>query len=224
MPVLCVFDVNETLLDLAALEEFFAEVTGAAEARTEWFNLVIRSALTLTGARRYRPFGEIGAAALVAVAARHGRTATADDQKELGRRMRELPPHPDAAEAIRTLKDAGLGVVTLTNNLREVADGQMRHAGLRDLLDGVYSVHEAGLLKPAPEAYQHVLTETKTSPADAVLIAAHDWDVAGAAAAGMQTVFIARGSESPLPGHPEPTWTVGSLRAAAEALTRVSRS
>lgn len=218
--MLCVFDVNETLLDLAALDGFFAEVTGTAESRTEWFNLVIRGALTLTAARRYRPFGEIGAASLVTVAARRGRTASPDDQKELGRRMRELPPHPDAAEAIRTLKDAGFSVVTLTNNLREVADGQMRHAGLRDLLDGVYSVHEAGLLKPAPEAYQHVLSETRTSPGDAVLIAAHDWDVAGAAAAGMRTALIARHGESPLPGHPEPTWTVPSLRATADALTR----
>lgn len=133
--------------------------------------------------------------------------------------MRELPPHPDAAEAIGALREAGLGVVTLTNNLREVAEDQMRNAGLRDLLDGVYSVHDAGLLKPAPETYQHVLRETGTAPGDAVMIAAHDWDVAGAAAAGMRTVLIARNGEIPLPGHPEPTWTVPSLRATAGALT-----
>lgn len=218
--MLCVFDVNETLLDLAALDEFFTGLTGTAKTRTEWFNLVIQSALTLTAARRYRPFGEIGAASLVAVAARHGRMASPDDQRELARRMRELPPHPDAAEAIRALRDAGSSVVTLTNNTREVADDQMRAAGLRDLLDGVYSVHDAGLLKPAPEAYQHVLRETETSPGDAVMIAAHNWDVAGAAAAGMRTALIARHGESPLPTHPEPTWTVPSLGATADALTR----
>lgn len=217
--MLCVFDVNETLLDLAALDEFFADLTGTTEARAEWFGLVIRSALTLTGARRYRPFGEIGAACLVAVAARRGRTATADDQRELGQRMRALPPHPDAAETLGALRDAGFGVVTLTNNAREVADDQMRNAGLRDLLDGVYSVDDAGLLKPSPEAYQHVLRETGTDPGNAALIAAHDWDVAGAAAAGMRTVLIARNGEIPLPGHPEPTWTVPSLRAAAGALS-----
>lgn len=217
--MLCVFDVNETLLDLAALDEFFADLTGTTEARTEWFGLVIRSALTLTGARQYRPFAEIGAACLVTAAARHGRTATADDQRELGRRMRALPPHPDAAETLGALRDAGFGVVTLTNNAREVADDQMRDSGLRDLLDGVYSVHEAGLLKPAPEAYQHVLRETGTTAGDAVMIAAHDWDVAGAAAAGMRTVLIARHGEIPLPAHPEPTWTVPGLGATAGALT-----
>lgn len=218
--MLCVFDVNETLLDLAAMDDFFAGVTGTAEARTEWFGLVIRSALTLTAARGYRPFGEIGAASLVTVAARHGRQATADDQRELGQRMRALPPHPDAAETLGALRDAGFRVVTLTNNARDVADDQMRNAGLRDLLEGVYSVHDAGLLKPSPEAYAHVLRETGTAPGDAVMIAAHDWDVAGAAAAGMRSVFIARNGETPLPGNPEPSWTVPDLRATAGVLTR----
>jgi 2-haloacid dehalogenase len=31
--LLCVFDVNETLLDLAALDGFFADLTGTPEAR-----------------------------------------------------------------------------------------------------------------------------------------------------------------------------------------------
>jgi 2-haloacid dehalogenase len=97
--MLCVFDVNETLLDLAALDGFFTGLAGTPEARQEWFGLMIHSALTLTAARRYRPFGEIGAACLPPVAARHGRTVTGDQQRELGERMRRLPAHPDAAAA-----------------------------------------------------------------------------------------------------------------------------
>src|SRR5581483_6664544 len=99
--MLCVFDVNETLLDLAALDGFFAETAGTAQARREWFDLMIHAALTMTAAGTYRPFGEIGAACLVPIAARHGRTATPDQQRELGVRMRRLPAHPDAAGAIR---------------------------------------------------------------------------------------------------------------------------
>jgi 2-haloacid dehalogenase len=217
--VLCVFDVNETLLDLAALDEFFADLTGTPEARPEWFRLLIHNAVTLTAARRYRPFGEIAAACLPAVAARHGRTATAEDQRELGSRLRHLPAHPDAVEAIGKLRDAGHGVVTLTNSTLDVAEDQLRNSGLRDLLDAAYSADEAGFLKPAAEPYQHVLTATATSPGDAVLIAAHDWDVAGAAAAGMRTAFIARHGEIPLPAGQAPTLTADSLRAVATALT-----
>lgn len=217
--MLCVFDVNETLLDLAALDEFFADLTGSAEARREWFGLMIHNALTLTAARQYRPFGEIAAACLPVVAARHGRTATGGDQSELGKLMRQLPAHPDAAEAIRALRDAGHGVVTLTNSTRDVAEDQVRNAGLRDLLDGVYSADEAGMLKPAPEPYRHVLEATATSPGDSVLVAAHDWDIVGAAAAGMRTAFVARHGETPLSGGQEPTLTTGTLRAVATALT-----
>ena len=217
--MLCVFDVNETLLDLAALDGFFADLTGTPEARPEWFSLLIHNAVTLTAARRYRPFGEIAAACLAAVAERHGRTATTDDQLELGSRLRRLPAHPDAAEAIGKLRDAGHGVVTLTNSTLDVAEDQLRNAGLRDIVDDAYSADQAGFLKPAPEPYRHVLKATATSPGDAVMIAAHDWDVAGAAAAGMRTIFISRHGETPLPACQAPTLTADSLRAVAEALT-----
>ena len=150
--MLCIFDVNETLLDLAALDEFFDEVTGTPRARQEWFSLMIHSALTLTAARAYRPFGEIGAACLPPVAARHGRAVTRDHQRELGERMRRLPAHPDAGAAMRSLRDSGFGVVTLTNSTAEVAEDQLRNAGLRGLVQAVYSADEVRMLKPAPRA------------------------------------------------------------------------
>jgi 2-haloacid dehalogenase len=216
--MLCVFDVNETLLDLAALDEFFTEVAGTPEARPEWFNLMIHSALTLTAARTYRPFGEIGAACLPPVAARHGRSASPDHQRELGERMRRIPAHPDAEAAIRQLRGAGFGVVTLTNSTAEVAEDQVRNAGLRDLIQAVYSADEVRLLKPAPEPYHHVLDSQQASPADTVLIAAHDWDVAGAAAAGLRTAFISRDGRAPLPASTSPDISATSLQAIAAEL------
>ena len=46
--------------------------------------------------------------------------------------------------------------------------------------------------------------------------AAHDWDIAGAQAAGMRTVFLTRGHGHPLPGVPAPVVTASDL---AEAVT-----
>jgi 2-haloacid dehalogenase len=217
--MLCIFDVNETLLDLAALDEFFAEVTGTPRARQEWFGLMIHSALTLTAARAYRPFGEIGAACLPPVAARHGRAATRDHQRELGERMRRLPAHPDAAAALHRLRSAGFGVVALTNSTAEVAEDQLRNAGLRELIQAVYSADEVRMLKPAPEPYRHVLDSQHATPASTALIAAHDWDIAGAAAAGLRTAFIARDGRIPLPVCPPPAISATSLQAVAAQLT-----
>jgi len=217
--MLCIFDVNETLLDLAALDTFFTELTGTPGARPEWFKLVIHSALTLTAARAYRPFGEIAAACLAPVAARHGRTATRDHQRELGERLRRLPAHPDARAALGQLRNAGLGVVTLTNSTPEVAEDQLRNAGLRDLVQTVYSAAEVRMLKPAPEPYHHVLRSQHVTPADAILIAAHDWDIAGAAAAGLRTALITRDGQLPLPASATPAVSATSLAAIAAELT-----
>jgi 2-haloacid dehalogenase len=216
--MLCVFDVNETLLDLAALDDFLAEVTGAAEARETWFELMIHNALTITAAQGYRPFGEIGASCLSAVASRYGRTATPKHQQELGERMRRLPAHPEVADAITRLREAGLRVVTLTNSIQDVAEDQLVNSGLRPLVDAVYSADTVHRLKPAPEPYHHVLDAENTASADAVLIAAHDWDVAGAAAAGLTTAFVSRGDRIPLPAGQTPTMSGPTVDSIADQL------
>jgi 2-haloacid dehalogenase len=67
------------------------------------------------------------------------------------------------------------------------------------------------MLKPAPAAYRMVLQAEAVSAEHAVMVAAHDWDIAGAQAVGMQTVFVARGDRVPLPGWPPPTRTAPDL-------------
>ncbi|UJW31574.1 haloacid dehalogenase type II [Saccharothrix sp. AJ9571] len=219
--MLCVFDVNETLLDLAALDDFFADLTGDPAARRDWFDLMIHNALALTAARDYRPFGQIAAACLPPIAATRGRTATPEHQRELGDRLRRLPAHPEVHDAITRLRAAGFGVVTLTNSVNAVAEDQLRNAGLRPLIDAVYSADQAGRLKPAPEPYQLVLETEQVAPADAILIAAHDWDITGAAAAGLATAYITRGQRLPLPAISSPTLTATDIDdVATQLLTR----
>jgi 2-haloacid dehalogenase len=211
VPVLCVFDVNETLLDLAALDDFFADLTGDPRARREWFDLMIHNALAITAARGYRPFGEIAMACLPSIAAAHGRAVSPDHQHELGERLRRLPAHPDVHRALARLRGAGFGVVTLTNSVSAVAEDQLRNAGLRDLVDAVHSADEVGRLKPAPEPYRHVLDAQRVAPSDAVLIAAHGWDIAGAAAAGLATAFVSRDGRLPLSAADTPTLVATTL-------------
>jgi 2-haloacid dehalogenase len=220
--VLCVFDVNETLLDLAALDDFFAEVTGDAAARREWFELMIHNALVITASGGYRPFGQIAGACLPAVAASRSRTATVEHQRELGERMRRLPAHPEVEGAVTRLRAAGSGVVALTNSVLDVARDQLRNAGLLPLFDAVYSADQVGRLKPAPEPYDLVVADRHVAPADAVLIAAHDWDVAGAAAAGLRTAFVAREGRVPLPAADAPTSIGVDLDEVASQLVTAS--
>ena len=52
MARVCVFDVNETLLDLGALDPHFEQIFGDAGVRRAWFLQLLQSALvaTVTGA------------------------------------------------------------------------------------------------------------------------------------------------------------------------------
>ena len=62
MPRVCVFDVNETLLDLEALDPHFERVFGDAAVRGEWFGQMIQSALVSTVTGAYSDFGAPSAA------------------------------------------------------------------------------------------------------------------------------------------------------------------
>lgn len=216
--MLCVFDVNETLLDLAALDGFFVELTGTAAARRSWFDLVIHNALAVTAAGEYRPFGQIAAACLIPVAADHGRSATPEHQRELGDRLRRIPAHPEVADALVRLRRAGVRVVTLTNSVRAVAEDQLGNAGLRSLVDAVYSADQVGRLKPAREPYEFVLRTEQVRPSEAVLVAAHGWDIVGAAAAGLRTAFVSRGQHAPLAAGDAPSLAVADVADVADQL------
>jgi len=202
--MLWVFDVNETMLDLSPLDAVFAKHTGAPGLRTAWFDLLIRAALTTTAAGAYRDFARLGADCARAVAQRHGTTLDDGAIAELAAAMRTLPAHPDTPPALAALRGRGHRLVALANSPQAVVDAQLAHAGLAPMFDAVYSVERAGMLKPAPVAYQMALRAENVAANQAVMVAAHDWDIAGAQAAGLRTVFVARGGRAPLPGWPAP--------------------
>jgi 2-haloacid dehalogenase len=94
--------------------------------------------------------------------------------------------------ALRRLQAAGFRLAALTNSTEEVARAQLEHAGLIDRFEQVLSADTVRRLKPAPEPYRHA-AERLGVPVDQVrLVAAHAWDVAGAARAGCATAFVAR--------------------------------
>jgi 2-haloacid dehalogenase len=198
--MLWVFDINETLLDMAALDPVF----GSAERRREWFDLLIHSALVTTATGGYRDFAALGAACARTVGDRHGGPPSDATLAELGATMRALPPHPEVHDALTSLRSRGERLLAFGNSPPAVIDGQLRSAGLSDLFDARYSAAEFGVLKPARDAYRSVLREEALAADEAVMVAAHDWDIAGAQNAGMRTVLVSRDGRRPLPGWPAP--------------------
>jgi 2-haloacid dehalogenase len=188
----CVFDVNETLLDLKALDPHFERIFGDAGVRQSWFLQVLQSAFLATITDTYSDFGAIGAAALDMTAGRQGVRISDEDRQAILGGMRELPPHPEVPEALDHLRDAGLRLAALTNNTVEVAEAQLGNAGLSDRFEKILSADTVRRLKPAPEPYRAAAEALGVEASQVRLVAAHAWDVAGAMRAGCAAAFVAR--------------------------------
>jgi 2-haloacid dehalogenase len=192
MARVCVFDVNETLLDLGALDPHFERVFGEASARQAWFGQFLALWLTemLTG--EYTNFGTIGGGALEMVAKRQGVDLSDEDKQRILGDMQELPPHPEVEDALGRLRDAGIRLATLTNSTQQVADAQIDNSGLRDYFEQVLSADTVQRLKPAPEPYRMAAESLGVEVGQVRLVAAHAWDVVGAMRAGCAAAFVAR--------------------------------
>jgi len=217
MSEVLVFDVNETLLDLGALDPLFDDVLGDAALRSVWFATMLQVAFVggLTG--HYVDFTTAQKAALHMVAARARRTIDDDDVETIVAAMRRLPPHPDARPALERLHDAGYRLTALTNSVLDVAEDQLVHAGLADLFEGVYSADTVRALKPLPRPYGMVAERSRVPISQLRLVAAHAWDVTGALAAGARAAFVARAGAVPTPHGLRPD-VVGDLTAVADQL------
>jgi 2-haloacid dehalogenase len=187
-----VFDVNETLLDLAGLDPHFERAFGDAGLRRAWFQQMIQSALVATVTGAYRPFGQIGLAALAMTAEQAGVELRDPDRDAIAAGLRRLPAHPDVPGALERLGRAGLRLAALTNSTEEVARAQLEHAGIIGWFEQVLSADMVGRLKPAPEPYLLAAERLDVPVGKLRLVAAHAWDIAGATRAGCAAAFVAR--------------------------------
>ena len=100
--------------------------------------------------------------------------------------------HPEVPGALERLRGAGLRLAALTNSTEEVARAQLEHAGIIGRFEQVLSADMVRRLKPAPEPYLLAGQRLGVAVGRVRLVAAHAWDVAGAARAGCATAFVAR--------------------------------
>ncbi len=225
IPHVCVFDVNETLLDLAALDSHFERVFGDAGVRRLWFSQLLQSALVTSVLNDYADFGAIGRAALTMIASRQGIVLSDGDRQTIVGAVRELPPHRDVHEGLERLRSAGFRLAALTNSTAEVAEAQITNAGLRDYFEQVLSADTVHRLKPAPEPYRMAAKCLGIDVGGMMLVAAHDWDVAGAMRVGCAAAFVARPGMVPNPLFETPDIVgIDLMEVAEQILDRAARS
>ena len=221
MSRVCVFDVNETLLDLGALDPHFERIFGDASTRQAWFGQFLTSWLTAMVTGVYQEFGTIGGSALEMVAEREGMNLSDEDKQQILSGMKELPPHPEVEENLSRLHEAGIRLAALTNSTQQVADAQIDNSGLRDYFEQVLSADAVQRLKPAPEPYRMAAESLGVEIGQVRLVAAHAWDVAGAMQAGCAAAFVARPGMVLNPLFERPDVVGSDLREVADQIIEV---
>jgi 2-haloacid dehalogenase len=210
-----VFDVNETLLDVTALEPHFTHAFGDGRVLREWFSTVLLYSEVVTLAGPYADFAAIGGAALDMIATSRGVAVSADDRTSIVTGMRTLPAHPDVRDGLWRLRQAGFRLVTLTNSAPATMEQQISHSGLADCFERNFSVDAVRRFKPAPEPYRFVAKQLGVDAASLRMVAAHAWDVLGAMQAGCAAAFVARPGKVLYPLGPKPDIVESDMRAIA---------
>lgn len=218
-PEVLVFDVNETLLDLAALKPQFQRLFGEEAALKEWFSLMLQYSLVVTITERYSDFRTLGRAALQMLAQARNVQLLPEAEEGVLRGLVSLPAHSEVSDALGQLKNAGFRMATLTNSSPSMIRDQLKNSGLETYFEQSISVDAVQRFKPDRRVYAFAAEQLRVDASKACLIAAHAWDVFGAMNAGWMAAFIARPGKVLFPLAPTPAIVAPDLQAFANMLT-----
>jgi|SRR5688572_19061907 len=218
--MLIVFDLVGTLFSLRRVEAVFHAAAVPAEILPFWFARLLHVTMASTLAGRYTPFLAAGESALRQVLTYRDlpHHVVADAMAA----MRTLDPWPDTDTALTALRQAGHTLVALSNAHPEMLASLLGGARLTQLFAAVLSSDEVRHCKPHPAPYRMALERMGAQPAQACMVAAHAWDVQGAAAVGLRTVWISRVEKAwCFPGEP-PGLELASLGGLPAAVARLA--
>lgn len=222
-PKVIIFDVNETLLDLAPLKKSVGQALGGREELLQlWFSTMLHYSLVKTLTGEYQNFSEIGTAALMMVADMPGIELSYEQAKiSIATPLSSLPAYADVKPGLEALSKRDYKLVSLTNSSFKGVEAQFKYAGLTDFFDKRYSVESIKKYKPHPETYKIVLDDLDVKPEEVLMVAAHAWDLMGAKNVGLQTAFIARPGKPLYPHAAKPDYIVSNLQELAAILEEV---
>jgi 2-haloacid dehalogenase len=203
----CVFDAYGTLFDVASAALHCADVVGSETARRLaelWRNKQLQYTWLRTMQNRHADFWQVTGDAL---------DFALDDLAIVDPALRErlmqaylvLDAYPEAAAALRALREAGIATAILSNGTPVMLSAVVAHTGLAELFDHVLSVEEVGVYKPHAKVYQ-LACDRLGIPAEAILfVSSNGWDAWAASAFGMRVAWCNRQglTRERLPGAPE---------------------
>jgi 2-haloacid dehalogenase len=118
------------------------------------------------------------------------------DPDDLNRAWHRLDPWPDVVEGLTRLKRAHV-IAPCSNGHIALLVNMAKRAGLP--WDAILGAEVARAYKPQPAAYLRSVEALGLRPEDVAMVAAHNADLAAAAACGLKTAFVPRPTEDAEP-------------------------
>lgn len=196
MATILLFDVNETLLDMSALDPAFQSIFGDVKVRALWFENVLHTSVVLNQIGRYLEFAELSASSLEVTANALKVKLGPLEKTRIMSAIKKLPAHPEVPEALALLKKAGFRLATLSNSSEQAVRAQLAQNGIEPLFEAILSTDAVQKFKPAPETYLYAANQFGVPIGSICMIAAHSWDTAGATHVGANVALVNRGGMS----------------------------
>ena len=195
------FDVLGTLFSLNKVMDRFRDQGIPQEVMELWFEKLMQTAMASALTRKYFPLDVLARSTLLQVFAQKK-----VHEKQLERiltALQEIEPHGDARGCLRTLRDDGHRLVALSNLSYDETERLMLRSGLYGEFERFYSADMARACMPHPALYELVFRTMFVGPYESCMVAAYGWNVLGAHAVGMSTIYIERAEKLwPFPGSP----------------------
>ena len=196
------FDVFGTVVDwrsgIVGQLEAFGRAKGVradwAELADAWRGLYHPAMRAVRkGERGWANLDELHRETLVEVLPRFGIDDVSEAEIDrLVRAWHRLDAWPDSVPGLTRLKRRFV-LSTLSNGTVALLVNMARHAGLP--WDAPLCSETARAYKPDPRAYLHNAELLQVAPAEAMLVAAHNYDLKAAQRLGFKTAFVARPTE-----------------------------
>lgn len=191
------FDVIETLFSLDAITPRLQDLGLPTEALELWFAQILRDAMALEIAGDYEAFSDVARSALGVIMTKEGIKPQKDRVQHVLDGFTELPAHADVAPAMKMLRDAGVGIITLTNGSERNTKKLLKNAMLDEYVEESISIDDVKHWKPSKEVYLYAARKMDVDVKEMMLVAAHGWDIHGGNRAGLRTAYISRGNPFP---------------------------
>ncbi len=213
-----VFDIVGTSFSLSRVADALTRAGAPAHALPLWFAQSLRDAFALSHAGGYQPLRAVLEAELPRTLQQLQVTATPEQLGQIVGAFGQLEPQPGLVDLVVALAADNWRILALTNSSVDSIRKLLERAEIVRHFSALLSTDQIQKMKPHPAVYEMARRDAE---GEIWMVAAHAWDIQGAARAGFRTVFVSGLEKGYLEIYPKPTIIVKELGEVKAALTQM---